>query len=39
MSRAAKVWFSTNGVRYAVVTLQDREAWLASILNSWPFTA
>jgi len=26
-------------VRYAVVTLQDHEAWLANILTGWPFTA
>jgi hypothetical protein len=25
-----KVWFSKNGVRYVVVTLQEHEAWLAN---------
>ena len=29
-----KVWFTKNGVRYVVVTLQDHEAWLANILTS-----
>ena len=34
-----KAWFTKNGVRYVVVTLQDHEAWLANILTSWQFTA
>ncbi len=29
-----KVWFTKNGVRYVVVTLQHHEAWLANILTS-----
>ena len=30
--------FQKNGVRYAVVTLPENEAWLTDILTAWQFT-
>ena len=32
------VLFQKNGIRYAVVTLPDQEAWLTDILTTWHFT-
>jgi hypothetical protein len=32
------VLFQKNGIRYAVVTLPEQEAWLADLLQSWQFT-
>lgn len=31
------VLFIKNGVRYAVVTLPEQEAWLITILKTWQF--
>jgi hypothetical protein len=32
------VLFQKNGVRYAVVTLPEQEAWLTELLTTWQFT-
>ena len=32
------VLFQKNGIRYAVVTFPENEAWLTDILTTWQFT-
>lgn len=32
------VLFQKNGIRYAVVTLPEQEAWMTDILTTWQFT-
>lgn len=32
-----KVWFTKNGVLYVVLALDEHEAWLTDLLQSWQF--